>query len=199
MKYFNCFYPKNGNLSRLLGIRKGYNSRAQLIKKITGNMSGKHVIDIGCGDGSLLVDIIQGTPSTVTLIDSSERFLQIARENESLQVLNPTYICTNGFHYKWKNPSLVLMIGVLDYSQNWINDLNDLLVQEFSGKLIFSLPVKDNWSFRFIIRRLWLRLWGIKLQSCTYSDLNKLMHQVEVKFLAVRCEYDWIINVEDIY
>lgn len=104
-KFFN-------NTQNYLQKRYGILFRQEILESLTGEISDREILDIGCGDGSLSVNY--ASANQVTLLDVSENMLQIALNNYG--TLAPK---TRTFHgdflgFEGSNKfDIILMIGVL--------------------------------------------------------------------------------------
>ncbi|MFI9503802.1 class I SAM-dependent methyltransferase [Nocardia sp. NPDC052566] len=58
-------------------LNEYYNRPA--IRNLLGDVSGKHVLDVGCGSGPTLVDLLEGG-ATVVGVDGSKALIDIARD-----------------------------------------------------------------------------------------------------------------------
>ena len=66
--------------------------RSNLVKKFLGNLSQTQILDIGCGDGSLSLQYLEGDNS-ITFVDVSDKMLDRVKEQVSVEFLkNVTFV-----------------------------------------------------------------------------------------------------------
>jgi SAM-dependent methyltransferase len=65
--------------------------------QLLGDVSGKRILDLGCGEGSYARAIAQLGASVVG-VDSSERLIEIARQRTAACNLNLEFVCTSAGH-----------------------------------------------------------------------------------------------------
>jgi ubiquinone/menaquinone biosynthesis C-methylase UbiE len=143
----------------------------------------KNVLDVGCGTGNILMEVLKRKNITVSGIDLSENMLDIAKsrlgekadlrkgDSESLPWKNGLFdivICTESFHH-YPNPKAVL------------TEMKRVLSLE--GKIIIADPWLPS-PFRQIANLFmpFNKDGDIKMYSCT--DLKKLLIDCELDLFS---------------
>ncbi|MES2319268.1 MAG: class I SAM-dependent methyltransferase [Pseudomonadota bacterium] len=192
--YFSHRYPKRK--SRLSGtvFRVGEAERIQIARAFCGATTGLHVLDVGCGDGEFLANVLEGRPATLTLSDLSMDSLATARETMRAHCAD---IATVAGDFQSALPErqfdLVLAIGVLDYWQDWRHMLGQLAVLT-SGRLLISMPpegVPRHW-----LRRIWLACQGVRLQTVSRDHLHLALAEAGLDGVLLRTRYEWFACVD---
>ena len=70
--------------------------RAQIVRQFLGNRSSVKILDIGCGDGSLSLPLLDET-NHLTLVDISEQMIVQVRKNIPIQLTNNVEIINGSF------------------------------------------------------------------------------------------------------
>jgi ubiquinone/menaquinone biosynthesis C-methylase UbiE len=87
-RFYEQQYPKEENYLHLLDYASLF--RMKLISKIVGDVKGKMVVDIGCGNGSVSF-LLSFLGATVTSVDVSMRALQATRSLKSASKRNAQF------------------------------------------------------------------------------------------------------------
>lgn len=61
------------------------------VMKIVGDVAGRSVLDLACGEGNLTRQLAQNGPKSVRGMDLSKKMIELARENEGKNPLGITY------------------------------------------------------------------------------------------------------------
>jgi len=108
------FFEKTTGYHSYLEKRFGIRIRAEIVRKFLGDLEGKDILDIGCGDGTLSLQYAN-KGNQLTLLDTSNNMLKLARENSpSGSKNNITYLEEDFLTYPFNSKyDVILMIGVL--------------------------------------------------------------------------------------
>jgi ubiquinone/menaquinone biosynthesis C-methylase UbiE len=108
------FAIPNNYLKKTFGIRL----RKELVNLFVGHIVEKNVLDVGCGDGSLSLNLVGN--NRVTFLDSSEEMLEIVRERIQItQLNNAIFFCDTIEDFQpHSNYDLIIIIGVLAHVDN---------------------------------------------------------------------------------
>lgn len=167
--------------SNFKNIKSGKNfefrKRAEIINSLIGN-SGSSIIDLGCGNGSIIKKILQNHSKIkqVTLIDYSKNMLLLAKKNLIRFKIKKKFLKKDIFKIYLKGKTdIVLCIGVLGHvinSKKLIFKMSQLIKQD--GILLIQYTKKKH-IFSIIYRML---LFVIKRKGENYfwhneKNLNK--------------------------
>ena len=110
--------------------------RKKIIGEIVGELKGKQIIDIGCGNGELTREFINN--NRITFLDISEKMLELARMNISEEHLNhASFVNSDILSFKTdKTYDLVVCIGVVAHVENISGLLNKLKELVTDGGII---------------------------------------------------------------
>ncbi|MFA5992515.1 MAG: class I SAM-dependent methyltransferase [Candidatus Pacearchaeota archaeon] len=111
--------------------------------KLLGNVKGRKVLDIGCGDGFLLSRVAKKGAKVVGF-DVSEKQIELANENEKKLGLGMEFFCSDQFNFIYPGKfDLAFSNMVIFYAANF-----DELVQFF--KCAFN-SLKSNGKFISVV------------------------------------------------
>lgn len=166
--------------------RYGIMLRRDLIKELTSSHSFKNVLDIGCGDGSLVLDFVEDADH-VSLIDLSDNMLSLAKLNieSSLQNKIPEVKYFNSDFISFETTrkfDLILLVGVLAH----IPDLDSVF------KKLRNLVNEDG---RIIIQYSDASHFMIKIRHMLHSMYSKYsLNLIKGKLILELClENDFLI------
>jgi ubiquinone/menaquinone biosynthesis C-methylase UbiE len=154
-----------------------FRKRAQIINSLIGN-SGSSIIDLGCGNGSIIEKILQNHKeiNQVTLIDYSKNMLRLAKKKLIRFKIKKKFIKKDIFQIYLKGKAdIVLCVGVLGHvinSKKLIFKISQLIKKD--GTLLIQYTKKKHF-FSIVYRML---LFMINKKSETYfwhneKNLNK--------------------------
>lgn len=143
-----------------------------------GDLTGKRVLDVGCGSGRYLVEAARRGASQVTGLDFAESMLELARghlEQENYQDV-ASLVKQDFLQFSEREQyDFVLAIGFFDY----VSDPPSYLVKmkhTATQKLILSFPKK--WTARTLPRWIRLTLAGCPVFFYDKRELVKLLEGV---------------------
>ena len=173
------YYLKHG--------RKVIELRAHIIKEIVGNVDGKKILDLGCGDGSLSIPLLN-EKNSLTLVDLSSRMIEIAnskihdnfKNKVNLINLSLDEFTTNAKH------DIVICVGVMAHVPSIeaaFTKIASCLAQ--NGIAIVEYTSNPNPVGRFFKPYYHLK----KIFSNTVDGFNakNLMKMSEFEFIANEC------------
>ena len=79
-------------LARDFNIR----ARTHIVRKLLGDVRGRSILDIGCGDGSISRQFLSES-NQLTLLDLSKNMLQVAQNTTPQEYLHRTRFINNDF------------------------------------------------------------------------------------------------------
>lgn len=139
-------------------------ARRRKVLWLTGNVSGKKIVDVGCGSGVFMIEFIRRGAKVIG-IDYSKKMLKEAKiQLDKFKIPKSKYflIKADATKLPFKNGEfdIVLATGLTDY----LTDLqNELFIQEAkrilksNGKIVISFPV-ENSPFSFLRHGLGLKI-----------------------------------------
>lgn len=184
-------YQKISKLIPFFGLRA--DERRVTIQEWFPCCDGLEILDAGCGDGTLIESVINGTALRIRVED----LVSSAVKKASSKLIGKSVI-VEGIVDNASRPAdkskydLVLAIGIFDYCYDWPELLNSLLGRT-RGELIVDFP-KTN-TIHTILRYLWLRVHGIQLQATNRHRLNRLFDSVGVNAKTIELSYNWISKI----
>ncbi|HNQ24257.1 MAG TPA: class I SAM-dependent methyltransferase [Phycisphaerae bacterium] len=199
---FDSIYEGKGPVLRWLDrkFRASIFVRYALTFEHAGDVTGKRVLDIGCGSGRYCVEFAQRGAAEVVGVDLSDNMIALARrEAERLQVADRCHFLVDDFnHYRPDEPfDVVIAMGVFDYLREpepWV----ERMVGVCRGRWMASFPKWD-------LLRAPLRRWRYRLRNCPvyyYTDervvqIMRACHlaQYVIKDIPGRGQ-DWFVCAE---
>jgi len=186
---FDSIYLNQSAFSRWLNqtFRKAVYERFRIAIESAGDVTGKSVLDIGCGSGRYMVEYAARGAQRIVGVDLSEPMLDLAREiTERAGVQNRCEFLQVDFlqHAFQEQFDVVIAMGVFDYApapQTFLNKMVSLS----HGVVVASFPGKSR-------VRMHLRRWRYQLQNCpiffyTEAELHALARGAGLK--DYRLEY----------
>lgn len=163
-------------------FRKAIFERYNITFEQAGDLSGKAVLDIGCGPGIYSVDLAQRGARRVVGIDLSANMVGLAeREADRFGMENVCEFRVGDFYYidLCEKFDITLAIGVFDYLPDPVSFLRKM-VSVTTGKVIASFP--GHSFLRKPARELRYRLLG-KGNVYFYSeaDVRRLVEQAGLR------------------
>ena len=155
---FDTIYREEKKLSQKLVdhlFRDVIHRRFRLTFELCGEVSGKRILDIGCGSGRFAVEFAR-LGAEVVGIDFAPGMLEMAREAAKAAEVSDRCRFVNGDFLKWCEPDhfdICLAIGFFDYIEQpgvFLEKINRMRAEQ----VVFSFPVR--WTLRSLSR--WMRL-----------------------------------------
>jgi SAM-dependent methyltransferase len=146
-----------------------------------GDLSGKRVLDIGCGSGSYVAETLKRGAAHVTGIDPAPRMLALARYRVAKLGMNGRATLVEGYfpqmcpHGRF---DFAIVMGVMDYVEDapaFVGSLLDVI----SERAVLSFP-STHW-FRTPFRKVRYTARRCPVYFYTRAKISKLMEQAGVK------------------
>jgi len=175
---FDLLYTeKKSWIRRFIDRKLRYDNyeRYDLTLKECENISGKRLLDIGCGAGRYCIDLAKKGAESVVGVDLAGTAIQMACSlAESNGVSDScSFIKGNFMEYQFDHPfHICLAIGVMDYVSEPVQ-LMSKMRQVTTEKLIMSFPSKS--TYRMAIRKLRYWIKGCPLYFYNSDDIKKIM------------------------
>lgn len=186
---FNAIYDKKSEFSGWFNqvFRKPIFERYDITFQSLGNLTGKTILDVGCGSGVYATQCALNGATRVKGIDFSEPMLDIARNRaESHQV---THICD--FEAKdfltmpaQEQFNFAIVMGVFDYLADPLTFLKklklmtkDRIVASFPGHSLLRQPLRQ---LRYLLTTKG------KVYFYRYQDIAALAQQVAFRQVEIR-------------
>jgi 2-polyprenyl-3-methyl-5-hydroxy-6-metoxy-1,4-benzoquinol methylase len=137
--------------------------RAETVRHFTENMSVDHVLDIGCGDGSLSLQLLPRC-KRLTLLDLSSKMLELARKKIPADRLNDVDVINDNFLGAKLEPQsfdLILCVGVLAHVDSPATVIAEVVRLAKPGASVI-LEFTDSFHF-----------WGVPI--VVYQNILKLL------------------------
>ncbi len=161
-------------------IRASVGIRFKLAFDILGDLSGKSILDIGCGSGRYMFKAVEKNASSVIGIDAAEGAIEEAKNIASeLGVEDRLEFIVNDFMDIDFNRkfNVLFAVGYFDYIFNSEDHLRKML--ELSDGIIYASFPKF-WSPLSWIRKIRLALNGCPVKYYTGPRVKKLMKKIGV-------------------
>ncbi len=193
IKYFSSSYP---NRSRFISsfFRSGERERISFVKKMIMQNSYSRVLDIGCGDGYFLSQVLETGIELLRIedinpknIESAENRLHSYAVNLDSQTIDSLKNCEQTKY------DLVMAIGLLDYYPNW-EMLLTFLLQKTEKTLILDFP--RAYTFQWFLRCIWLMLHRIELNFAVKKTIIKLLDSINYNFEIEKLSYSWLVKID---
>lgn len=155
--------------------RRNIRQRLDFAMRAAGSVSGKRVLDVGCGSGRYCVEVARRGAAEVVGLDVSARMIEIARKlaDEAgvaarctfvqADVMEPGAWAASGF-------DVVIAMGFFDYVDDQARVLGRLAGLS-RGQVIASFP--RRWALRTPARALWWRRRGWTLTFSTRREVER--------------------------
>lgn len=93
--------------------------RSQIVQQFLGDRSGVKILDIGCGDGSLSLPLLNKN-NHITLVDISDQMIAQARKNIPTQLIHNVNLINGSFELVSDDSKfdIVLCVGVIAHVPN---------------------------------------------------------------------------------
>jgi len=145
---YTYFNQPNEYLAKNFDIRL----RSGIVRKCFGDLSDSHILDLGCGDGSISLQY-QSQTNYLTLVDISENMLLEAQKKIKPQFLNNVSLVNSSIE-AFKTPAkydYIIGIGILahvDSVESAIKNIASLMKKK--SKCILQLTNSSNLISKFL-------------------------------------------------
>lgn len=140
-----------------------------------GDLSHKHVIDIGCGSGPYIAEALRNGAEKVTGLDPAPEMLKLARQRVSELEKDDSVEFIEGYFPATKlgrDFDYAIVMGVMDYVDSHVEFLK-ALAQVIKTGAVLSFPSR-HW-LRTPIRKFRYTIRGVPLTFFTQDDIAALM------------------------
>jgi ubiquinone biosynthesis O-methyltransferase len=171
-----------------IGVTTG-RLETQLMLELVGDVTGRRVLDVGCGDGEFAMQLA-GRGAIVTGIDASAAMIDAANERAKQQKVNVSFRVADAQHLPIPDGQFDIVTAVTILC--FVDDARPVF-REAARVLrpggLFVIGELGRWSTWAAVRRVraWLgsRLWrGARFR--TANDLRRLAEQAGLAVKAVR-------------
>lgn len=157
---------------KYLHKRHGIWIRKELINNWIGAITGKNILDAGCGDGSLSIGLLKH--NRVFFCDLSERMLQLVKARIDKEERPAAFFCAGSVDDLRPDVQfdVILCVGLLAHVpsvEKTILNLVKFLVP--GGKLILQFSDAGHWLTRLNVRRSGL---GYDVNQIHYDIIKKI-------------------------
>jgi SAM-dependent methyltransferase len=155
-----------------LESRAPIRARVEQVRQLLGDLNGKRILDLGCGDGSLSLQYAR--TNSVTLVDLSPRMLERARENTPQEARDRVrYVsCTAEAFTSDDRFDVVLCVGLLAHVGSVERTVQTVAHHlAVGGRCILQITDSDRWMGRTLIGLFSLRM---RVRDRAGYDLNRL-------------------------
>ncbi|VVB95970.1 tRNA (uracil(54)-C(5))-methyltransferase [uncultured archaeon] len=174
---FDSYYEKpNGFFDKVINDwlrRPGLIKRMKISLELSSPISGKRVLDVGCGSGKFVVECAKNGAKVVG-IDISKEMIKIAKDfckknnvEAELRIGDSTQDLPNGF-------DVCVALGVFEYFKDPKPILNKMFTStRTGGKVIFSVP--SLFAFQTPFREILLHYRDVKCYYYTEKNVLTLL------------------------
>jgi SAM-dependent methyltransferase len=194
LRYFRERYPSRDQWVGAHVFRSGEADRRRAVRRSLPDLDGLDVLDVGCGDGVFLSSVVEGRPRLLRLEDLVPKFVRAAHSRLSDRADRIEIgVVDSADADNEQTFDIVLAMGVTDYQRDWVRFVTRLL-RRTSGRLIIDVPREDDLLNQ--LRRLWLRLHGIHLQTSTRRGLSVGLQPFCPVPLVQVTRHSWILCLD---
>jgi SAM-dependent methyltransferase len=164
-----------------------------------GDLSGKSVLDIGCGSGPYLLEALSRGAAYVIGIDPAPRMLALAKRRISRAGMLDKVNLLEGYFPKTCTDEIVdyaIVMGVMDYISDpliFLTKLRDIITR---GAVI-SFP-STHW-FRTPVRKIRYMLRRCPVYFYTENQIQVLLKEISVKHYEIvkipGAGMDYVVNI----
>ena len=160
--------------------------RFTLTFDLLGDLSGKRILDIGCGSGPYIVEALKRGATHVTGIDPAPRMLELAKQRAAgADVLDSVTLIEGAFPQTRPDGSFdyAVVMGVMDYIAG-AESFVQAAINTVSEGVVFSFP-STHW-LRTPIRKIRYRLRNCPVYFYTDDKITGLMQKAGVKEFTIK-------------
>ena len=190
-RYFSEVYPERSKNN--IVFRRGEAQKICIIGKWIADLPISSVLDIGCGDGVLLAQILAKRIKLIRLEDFILKNIRRASvsltpladiiESDIIDVMKSS----SPFRY-----DLVLAVGIFDYYPHWSDFLLKLL-RRVGSYLILDFP--RSYTLHAAVRRPWLAYHGIRLHTIGKHDLIRFLDGTRLYYEISETSINWLVKI----
>jgi cyclopropane fatty-acyl-phospholipid synthase-like methyltransferase len=167
-------------------LRSSVRERFTLAFDLLGDLSGKSVLDIGCGTGRYMFEAVKRGASDVVGLDAASGALDAARKmaDDLGMQEKVAFFQTDFMDYKpEKKFDIIFAVGYFDYILSPLPHLTKML--DISGGFLYASFPK-LWHPMTPVRKTRLAFNGCPVRFYSHGRLNSLAEQAGVKNIDIR-------------
>lgn len=177
-------------------IRASVRIRFDLAFKTMGDLTGKVILDIGCGSGRYMFEAVKRGAPIATGLDAADGALNLARKmagefnvSDKVEFIN-TYFMDYNTESKF---DVIFAVGYFDYIFEPVSQLKKMM--EFSNGIIYASFPK-RWSILSAIRKVRLALNGCPVRYYTKRNIENTMKELGYEDYEIRTIFrDYILII----
>lgn len=181
-KQWDALYSHENRFMHMINrwLRKGLYERYRLTFEHCGDLSGKRVLDIGCGTGRYSIECVKRGASRVVGIDFALSMIEFSREiAQQVNVADKCeFICNDFLTYPFEESfDIVLALGFFDYIENpepIFRKIAELKPRKFVASFPKYTPI---WGVQRAIRYNWIK--KCPIYNYTEGQLEHLCREVQ--------------------
>jgi len=197
---FDSIYARRKGLFQRLAdflFHRVIQKRFEIVFQEAGDLTGKTLLDVGCGSGRYLVEAVKRGASQVAGIDFAESMLELAGAYLNHYGYSDRAKLIRGDFLKFSDENrykIVVGIGYFDYLSGPYEHL--LKMKHFAtDKIIMSFP--KRWTVRTLIRKIRLTLAGCPVFFYTKPKISSLLKETHLaNYKIINLSRDYIVVVD---
>lgn len=160
--------------------------RFELAFSLLGEVTGKRMLDVGCGSGPYIAEALKRGSSHVTGIDPAPRMLELAKARaERLGAIDRVTLIEGSFPETLPEGSFdhAIVMGVMDYIAEPVSFI-EALKQKVTDRASISFP-STHW-FRTPFRKVRYRIRSCPVYFYTEESIEHIMKQAGVERFSIK-------------
>lgn len=175
-------------------FRKGEKQRIASVRKWIAEADYQSVIDIGCGDGYFLSEVLDKKVKLLRMEDINANNILIAEERFAARAERVETVIADSFlAFDDREYDIVMAIGLFDYYRDWRLIL-DKLMERTHDTLIVDFP--KSFTFHALIRKIWLFINKVSLFTITEKRLNDLVIETGLDCEIKGVSSNWMVKIK---